>query len=186
MKINILLITELLQYHILSYLSLSELCLLRRVSKYFNEEVTDKGVSAIAKCCCDLDVLHISSNYGITEKSIRSIAKNCKKLTKLDVAFCMIRSEAFQHYLNKKTSLKEIRVTKCPNISEGIIEKLVHQVQQIRWLVCIISICKNKTGWIICDIFLVAFELSFYFTKMSILLSNKEFLMLIVVLISVR
>lgn len=225
MRINIVLIAELLQYHILSYLSLSELCLLRRVSKYFNEEViiyfsnlktlditgyknilteegfgymvihlkqllevyltscwkcasainvqviinrcpnlkvfvadhcgyiddnileelgrrcksinhldisycfnvTDKGVSAIAKCCCDLDVLHISSNYGITEKSIKSIAKNCKKLTKLDVAFCMIRSEAFQHYLNKETSSKEIRVTKCPNISEGIIEKLVHQ-----------------------------------------------------------
>uniref|UniRef100_A0A7M5WVS8 F-box/LRR-repeat protein 15-like leucin rich repeat domain-containing protein n=2 Tax=Clytia hemisphaerica TaxID=252671 RepID=A0A7M5WVS8_9CNID len=88
--------------------------------------VTDTGVLAIAKFSCNLKHLIISSNYGITSKGLSALLKQCTNLETLDIGRTYLSNTSFDDMLREgyAKNLKEIRLYKCPNISEGIMERL--------------------------------------------------------------
>lgn len=138
MRINIVLIAELLQYHILSYLSLSELCLLRRVSKYFNEEVIIYF--------SNLKTLDITGYKNIlTEEGFGYMVIHLKQLLEVYLTSCWKCASAInvRVIINRCPNLKVFVADHCGYIDDNILEELGRRCKSINHLD--ISYCFNAS-----------------------------------------
>jgi len=88
--------------------------------------VSDEGIKAVASECSLLTELTISSNYGITTKGVSFLLEKCINLQKLDIGKTYLTDLALEgiRFKGYGKHLKEVRLFKCPNVSNNILKML--------------------------------------------------------------
>ncbi|KAH9707349.1 f-box/lrr-repeat protein 4 [Citrus sinensis] len=94
--------------------------------------IGDNGISSVSKSCSSLKTLKLLDCYKVGDKSILSLAKFCKNLETLIIGGCRdISDESIKHLAAScKSSLKNLRMDWCLNISDSSLS-------------CILSQCRN-------------------------------------------
>lgn len=95
------------------------LSLLHSLDVSYCRKLTDKGLSAVAKGCCDLRILHLTGCRFVTDSILEALSKNCRNLEELVLQGCTsITDNGLMSLASGCQRIKFLDINKCSTVSD--------------------------------------------------------------------